>query len=88
METMRGPLDEFVAAGPPLQRAALRTLLLLARRRRGCAVLTRFSLAHQAAESLLAMGYYDDPARARQLGWDAEAVVARGRRLRREEGRP
>jgi hypothetical protein len=34
------------------------------------------------------MGHYDDPEVARALGWDAEAVVARGRALRREEDRP
>ena len=34
------------------------------------------------------MGHYDDPEVARALGWDAEQVVARGRELRRSEGRP
>jgi hypothetical protein len=34
------------------------------------------------------MGRYEDPVVARALGWDAEAVVARGRALRRAEGRP
>jgi hypothetical protein len=81
-------LQEFVAAGPPLQRHALRALLFLARRRRGRALLARFALAHQAAESVLAMGRYDDPAHATALGWDADAVAARGLELRRSEGRP
>jgi hypothetical protein len=34
------------------------------------------------------LGRYDDPAVAGALGWDAAAVVARGRALRRAEGRP
>jgi hypothetical protein len=34
------------------------------------------------------MERYEDPALARELGWDAEVVAARGRALRREEGRP
>ena len=85
---MTDPLDEFVTAGPPLQRTALRALLSLVRRRRGRTLLSRLPLARQAAESVLAMGYYDDPAVARALGWDADAVTARGRELRRREGRP
>jgi hypothetical protein len=42
----------------------------------------------QALSGLAAMGHYDRPEVARGLGWDAERVVARGRRLRSEEGRP
>ncbi|MGO9888813.1 MAG: hypothetical protein ACLP0L_13010 [Solirubrobacteraceae bacterium] len=38
-------------------------------------------------DGLVAMGVYDDPEVARTLGWDAEAVAARGRELRRSEGR-
>jgi hypothetical protein len=34
------------------------------------------------------MERYEDLALARELGWDAEAVVARGRALRRVQGRP
>ncbi len=45
-------------------------------------------LAEEAAGATLALGRYDDPAVAASLGWDAEAVAARGRRLRRAEGRP
>jgi hypothetical protein len=45
-------------------------------------------LAAEAAAATLALGRYDDPAVAASLGWDAEAVVARGRQLRRAEGRP
>ncbi|HEY2770176.1 MAG TPA: hypothetical protein VGI87_06395 [Solirubrobacteraceae bacterium] len=85
---MREILDEFVAAGPALQRPALRALLTLARRPRGQALLASLPLAQQAADSLVAMAYYDDPARSRALGWDAEAVVRRGRELRHREGRP
>jgi hypothetical protein len=39
-------------------------------------------------DGVAAMGVYDEPEVARTLGWDAEAVVARGRALRRSEGRP
>ena len=46
------------------------------------------SPADQAGWGLAAMDHYDDPAVARALGWDAEAVAARGRELRRSEGRP
>jgi len=42
----------------------------------------------QAIDGLLSMVRYDDPAQARALGWDAEAVVERGRALRRSGGRP
>ena len=34
-----------------------------------------------------ALGHYDRPEVARGLGWDAEGIVARGRTLRRDEGR-
>jgi hypothetical protein len=85
---MSGALDEFVAAGPPGQRDGLRVLLFLARRRRGRALLARIGLALQAADSVALMARYDDPALARSLGWDADAVAGRGRELRRAEGRP
>jgi hypothetical protein len=81
-------LDSFVAAAPWPQRSGLRMLLALARRPRSRALLARAPLAEQAAHSTLALGRYDDPAVARRLGWDAAAVVARGRALRRAEGRP
>ena len=38
--------------------------------------------------AVLAMSRYDEPAVAHTLGWDPAAVVARGRELRRAEGRP
>ena len=85
---MRGGLDEFIAAAPWPQRAALRALLALMRRPRGAALLARSPLAGQLAASLRALGHYDEPAVARALGWDAADVVERGRRLRRAEGRP
>jgi hypothetical protein len=34
------------------------------------------------------MERYDDPAVSRSLGFDAQATVARGREIRRTEGRP
>jgi len=85
---MSDPLDEFVAAAPQPQRAALRAMLALARRRRGLQLLSLVTPADHAAAGVLAMGRYEDPALARGLGWDADAVVARGRELRRREGRP
>jgi hypothetical protein len=85
---MSDGLESFLAAAPWPQRFALRSLLALARRPRGAALLTHAPLAQEAAGATLALGRYDDPVIARLLGWDAEAVVARGRRLRRAEGRP
>jgi len=78
----------MVAERPWPGRAGLRLLLEVARRPRGAALLASLPPLDQAAESLLAMGPYDDPGRARGLGWDAAAVAARGRELRRAEGRP
>jgi hypothetical protein len=80
-------LDAMVAAGPWPERAGLRLLLEVARRPRGAALLRAMPQLDRAAESLLAMNRYDDPGRARGLGWDAAAVAARGRELRRAEGR-
>jgi hypothetical protein len=85
---MSDGLDSFLAAAPQPQRSGLRLLMMLARRPRGAILLKRIPLAEQAAGATLALGRYDDPAIATRLGWDAAAVVARGRRLRRAEGRP
>ncbi len=84
---MNATVRTFVMAGPRPQREVLTILLALALRPRGRLLLSRLPLALQAADSVLAMGPYDDPVRARELGWDAAAVVARGRELRRSEGR-
>ncbi len=84
----RGSLDAFVASAPPLQRAGMRLLIALARRPRGAALLAYAPAADQLAQIVLALGRYDDPHVARGLGWDGAAVVARGRQLRRAEGRP
>jgi hypothetical protein len=81
-------LEGFIAAAPWPQRTGMRLLLELVRRPRGAALLARMPLAPQLARSLVALGHYDEPAIARALGWDADAVVARGRELRRAEGRP
>ncbi len=81
-------LERFLTAAPWPQRPALRLLLALARRPRGAAMLEHVPLLERAASSTLALGRYDDPALARVLGWDAEAVVCRGRELRRAEHRP
>ena len=85
---MNETLDEFVKAGPAIQRPGLRTMLALALRPRGRAILRRVPLAQQTADSVIAMARYDDPEVARPLGWDADAVCLRGRDLRRSEGRP
>jgi hypothetical protein len=81
-------VDAWVAAGPLPQRWAMRALLALAARPRGAAMLRRLGPLGQLAGSMLAMRRFDEPARGRSLGWDAEAVAARGRELRRAEGRP
>jgi hypothetical protein len=81
-------LDGFLAAAPWPQRAGLRVLVALGRRPRGVALLGRLAPADQLAQSLLGMERYEDPVLARALGWDADVVVARGRALRRAEGRP
>ncbi len=81
-------LEGFLAAAPLPQRTGLRVLVALGRRPRGVSLLRRLPPADQLAQSLLGMERYEDPVRARALGWDAEAVVARGRALRRAEGRP
>jgi hypothetical protein len=81
-------LDEFVSSAPPLQRAGTRLLIALARRPRGAALLARLPTLDQLAQIVLALGRYDDPEAGRALGWDGAAVVARGRALRRAEGRP
>jgi len=67
----------------------MRALIALGRRPRGRALLARSGeTTNQLAQMLISLARYDDPALARSLGWDAEAVVARGRALRRAEGRP
>jgi hypothetical protein len=81
-------LEKFIAASPAPQRLGLRLLIALGRRPRGLALLAKLAPADQAATGLAAMARYDDPDRARALGFDADAVVARGRELRRREGRP
>ncbi len=85
---MSDGLDSFLAAAPWPQRPGLRLLLALARRPRGASLLGRMPLAAEAAAATLALGRYDAPAVAAPLGWDADAVAARGRSLRRAEGRP
>jgi hypothetical protein len=81
-------LEEFIAGAPQPQRTGLRVLVALASRPRGAALLGRIPSLAQAGRSLLAMGRYENPIVARALGWDAQDVVARGRALRRAEGRP
>jgi hypothetical protein len=81
-------LDGFLEVAPQPQRVGLRVLLALARRPRGARLIGRLPLVEQLVGALRAMDRYEDPAAALRLGWDADAVVARGRALRRAEGRP
>ncbi|MHB8657822.1 MAG: hypothetical protein ACYC91_07675 [Solirubrobacteraceae bacterium] len=81
-----GSLEELVKAGPAGQRRVLWALLAVARRPRGRRLLGHLGLAEQVAGGLLAMERYDDPLIARRLGFDAEAVVERGRQLRQSAG--
>jgi hypothetical protein len=85
---MSEDLEAFLAAGPWPQREGLRLLLALARRPRGARLLAHAPMLEQAASATLALGRYDAPGPALSLGWDPEAVVARGRAIRRAEGRP
>jgi hypothetical protein len=80
-------LEGFLAAAPWPQRTGLRALVALGRRPRGVSLLRRLAPADQLAQSILGMERYEEPVLARTLGWDADAVVARGRALRRAEGR-
>jgi uncharacterized membrane protein len=80
-------LDEFAAAGPWPQRAVLRALVSLARRRRGRSLLRYLPQADQLAQALLATEHFDNPAVSRRLGWDPAVVTARGHDLRRLERR-
>jgi hypothetical protein len=88
MMRMSDTLDEFVASAPPMQRTGMRVLVALACRPRGKVLLARAPAVDQLAQTLLALGRYDDPTVGHLLGWDEAKVVARGRALRRAEGRP
>ncbi len=81
-------LAELIAAAPRSRRAAMHFVIALARRPRGMALLRLVTPADQAGHGLVALCRYDDPGVASGLGFDAGAVVARGRALRRTEGRP
>ena len=83
-----GSLEAFVRAAPWPQRWGLRALLAIARRPRGAALLAYGTPLDQVVRGLLTVEHYDDAGVGKSLGWDAEAVVARGRELRRLEGRP
>lgn len=85
---MSADLDRFVAAAPWPQRAGLRLLIALARRPGGARLLRRLGPLEQAANGVLAMEHFEHAVASVPLGWDPEAVVARGRALRRAEGRP
>lgn len=84
---MSGVLNDFLAGSPQPQRAGLKLVLSLAKRPRGAVFLTSMPMLSQAAGSLIAMARYDDPEVAKRLGFDAEAVVKRGKQLRQAEGR-
>mgnify|MGYP000885894581 FL=1 len=82
------PFESWLAAGPAPARWGMRALVALATRPRGAALLRRLGPVGQLSGSVVALRRYDRPEVARQLGFDAAAVVARGRALRRAEGRP
>jgi hypothetical protein len=86
--TNRVALEQFIASAPQPQRAGMKMLVALGHRPRGKALLERAPALNQLAQMLLALGRYDNPGVALALGWDGAAVVARGRALRRAEGRP
>ena len=88
MSSVSASFERFASAAPPPQRVAMRLLITLAARPRGARALARLPQLQQLAASLPALSRYDEPPLALALGWDAEAVVARGRALRRSEGRP
>lgn len=88
MQAADASLTAFIAAAPLPQRIALRLLIQLVRRPGGRALLHRLAPLDQLAGGLAALGHYDRPSVAADLGWDAEAVIRRGRELRRAEGRP
>ena len=73
--------DAWLAAAPPLNRVVLRAALRLRDRPRVPGPLR--DALHAAASA----GYYGDPAVMRALGYDAAAVVARGRSLRGQRER-
>jgi hypothetical protein len=81
-------LDSFIAAAPQPQRLGLRLLLAVARRPRGAALLALASPMDQLPRGLLTVSRYADRDMGRALGWDVDEVIARGRELRRAEGRP
>jgi hypothetical protein len=83
-----GTLEVFIASAPQPQRAGMRALVALARRPRGAALLAYAPAVSQLANLILALGRYDDPEVGKALGWNGAEVVARGRALRRAEGRP
>ncbi len=84
----RGTLEQFIASAPQPQRTGMRMLVALRRRPRGKTLIERAPAINQLAQMLVALGRYDEPGEAIALGWDSESVVARGRALRRAEGRP
>ena len=80
--------DAFADAGPWPLPPVLHVLLAVARRPRGAALLARVPRLEVPVHAALSLERYDAPAVGRALGWDAEAVAARGRALRHAEGRP
>lgn len=82
------PLADFVRSAPGPQRIGMRALLALARRPRGRALLRHTKGPDQLAQMLVSLGRYDHPSIAATLGFDADAVVRRGRELRHAENRP
>ncbi len=83
---MSSPFDVLIDRAPRWRRPGMRLLFALVLRPRGAAIIARLAPLDQALAGLLALVRYDDPVQARALGWDADAVVDRGRVLRRAAG--
>lgn len=77
-----------MAAGPRPQRWVLRALLEVARRPRGAELLARVWPLGQIVCALATLDHYEEPEVARSLGFDAQAVLARGSELRGGSGHP
>jgi hypothetical protein len=72
--------DAWLAAAPRRNRLGLRALLALAGRAP--------RPLRSVLDSMALLSYYGDPRVSARLGYDADAVAARGRALRLREGRP
>jgi hypothetical protein len=84
---MSSPFGVLIDGAPRWRRPGMRLLFALALRPRGAGMIARVPPLDQALSGLMSMVRYDDPAQARKLGWDADAVIERGRALRHARDR-